>query len=206
MGRGASKAGGKGGGSLKNPKDFKSQQEAEEYFEKTGFIDSLSQDERKGIVTYTGAAFETINDSLRGKRKMADDTQKVIDQIDAGIAKSILKEPVTVYRNVHGMAFGLNGKPPTEAALKELIGGEFVEKGYTSTSAGKNVFGSSDKVLLKINVPSGIGFGGYVAPISQFHSESEFLIKRNTTYRIKGLTTVTDHNGTHTALEIDVVK
>ena len=135
------------------------------------------------VVAYTGSSYRNINRHLRGKGDGYDKQQaeKYIPNID----KVIEEGPRTAktMRVIRGVGSG-----STAAEIAALaVGDEFQDKGYGSTSVKKDWDWSGDGtgsgLTLEVVVPKG-SKGLYVEKISSHKSEQEFLLPRNTKYRI----------------------
>ena len=168
--------------------EFRDLTAAERYFAKNGnWINSLTSAEGIAIYDYTGNGYKDINKGLREDTvKASDNTEigKMVRDMDSAIEKSVLNDAIVVNRLGYAEAFGIKGKV-TNRKRKDLIGGEFIDKGYVSTSAGgKGVMG---EIPMKIKVPPGKGRGGYIGVQSVHSSESEFLLKRSTKFRVTGV-------------------
>ena len=197
MGRGSSSAGG-GGKPITPSTDAKSfgsesiyghNDETDKFFGTNEWIDSLKSSEKSAVTWYTGSAYGPLNENLRSGdsptdlSKCSDYQQAKIKDLDAALAKGVLKEPVTVYR---GSTADLLGGRKTVADIQELVGATIKDKGYVSTSIskGKTFHG---EVGYKIVVPSGKGRGAYVGNISNIPGENEFLLKRNSSFKVMGV-------------------
>lgn len=144
---------------------------------------NLTEDMKDVITQYTDFS-DDINQYLR---KINDweyiDKEMVEGQIvelDKAIKHFELKEPIKVVRGVGLEPFGdkLND-------LSSLIGQEFSDKGFMSTSLIKDGAKKEKPVELILNIPSGKGQGAYINEFSSFTNEEyEFLLKRNTKYKI----------------------
>ena len=174
---------------------------------------ALPQDERDAVHDYTkdrGArSFKAINTSLRtGKwqvpshmgpakamtSQQKSDAKKQIGALDRAISKSTLPEPLVVHRGSGPELVG--GLTDPDAIMKRYGNRVVKDKGFVSTSAVKG--SEMDKTVgvpeeekaravhYRITVPAGKGRGAYIAPISQFHAEEEFLLKRNAGYIVRG--------------------
>lgn len=146
---------------------------------------AITSGERDATVYYTGSAYTSINKLLRndGYDSSSGQMRNTIDNIDKAISKFDLKKNLTVYR---GSGAQLVGGYTTAAEINANMKGAIVrDKGFMSTSA---VHGSqfSGKLKYEIKVPKGKGRGAFVAPISHFKHENEFLLKRGTQFKVMG--------------------
>lgn len=187
MGRGASKASG-GGGRFVVIKDaksfFNSQDESDKFFE--GNLDNLTDKEKGALSWYTTGAYQTFNASLRNDGNNHPNRTK---SMDSAIAKSELKEPIKVFRASSPELLGLSSSASADevfAKAQSLVGANVHDKAYVSGSTTHYPsFGGN--VHYEITVPSGKGRGQYIRQISNIKSESEFLMKRNSDFRITGV-------------------
>lgn len=182
MGRGSSKVGGGGGGSFKLIEDAKvmtSGTEADDFFGNN--LDVLTDKERSALAWYTGSSYGPFNESLRNDKPNHPNRMKSMDE---AIAKGVLNEPITVYRGSTADLLGFKSTP-SMAELKSLVGGEFIDKAFVSSSAVKGQGSFTHKpIQYKITVPAGKGRGQYIRKLSQISPENEFLMKRNTKFRV----------------------
>lgn len=179
MGRGSSKVGG-GGGSFKlieNARKFGTADKADAFFGDN--LKELTGKEKDALSWYTGSAYASFNEALRKGEPIHPNRLKSMDD---AMAKSVLTEPITLSRGSSADLLGFKSTPSV-AELKNLIGGEFVDKAFVSTSA-KSGGGFSGDIGYRITVPPGKGRGQYIKSISHFKSETEFLLNRNTKFRV----------------------
>ena len=185
MGRGSSNAG------KKTPfTTFDTDSDAYKYFMSpeggfTKWKDGMTGGEKKSVEGYTGIDYKQINARLREGDDLGS-YKKQVDEIDSAISKFNLKKNIKVYRgtgmHVAQMMFGTTNPKEIEAKFK---GGTIKDKGYMSSSTNKNkTFNGGFR--LHITVKKGKGKGAYIAPISNFEGESEFLIKRGANLKITG--------------------
>lgn len=146
--------------------------------------DKLSQLEYAAVRRYTGSDYEDINDALRitGLSNARADIRQCVDEMTRALATFNLKRSITVYRGASGAIFG-GDKTVAEINAMAKAGARLIDKGFMSTSASQGAnFGG--KYQFVITVPAGVGRGAYVAPLSHFRSENEFLLQRGTTFKI----------------------
>jgi hypothetical protein len=154
----------------------------------------LSPAQQKALADYQREAYQKINKDLRAGKA----PDKTAQDIDAAIKKSTIKEAVTVYRGV-GANFDSSGMKP---------GAEFTDKGFVSTSMGKERAGlttfSDAKTVFKINVPAGARAAVLNASPGRARSmevEHEVLLPRNSKFRV---VRVTEVNGKK-VVEVEIV-
>jgi len=133
---------------------------------------------------YTGSDYVDINNALRRLQLASSpaDIQRCVDNMTEAISKFQLKKSITVFRGASSSIFG-GHKTAAEINAMAKAGAHLTDRGFMSTSAS---FGAefSGNYKFVITVPAGTGRGAYVAPFSHFRSENEFLLQRNTTFRI----------------------
>lgn len=145
---------------------------------------NLTPEQLSAVRYYTGSAYEDINDALRisGLSNAPHDMQETIARITSALDKFNLKKSLTVYRGASGAIFGGN-KTVAEINAMARAGARLTDKGFMSTSASEGAnFGGDYRFV--ITVPAGTGRGAYVAPVSHYRSENEFLLQRNSTFKI----------------------
>ena len=162
----------------------------------------INSDERAAVIDYTGSEYQKINSCLRsnGYDTASKFLKTKIDRIDADIEKFVLSKTLTVLR---GSSEHLVGGYTTAAEINANLKGAIVrDKAFMSTSA---VSGDQfpGKILYQITVPKGKGRGAFVAPISNFKTENEFLLKRGTQFKVLGAST--DTHG-HVVVRLRVVR
>lgn len=184
MGRGTSKTRG-GGGAFKlieGAKEMTSAAEADAFFGNN--LDELTDNEKKALTWYTTSAFDTFNEGLRNDKPIHTNRMKSMDD---AMAKGVLTEPITVWRGSTADLLGFKSTPSI-SELKGLIGGEFIDKAFVSSSAVKGQGSFTHKpVQYKITVPAGKGRGQWIKHLSDISPENEFLMKRSTKFKVTGV-------------------
>ena len=146
--------------------------------------DSLSRIEYEAVRRYTGEDYVDINDALRkfGLSRASSDIRQCIDDMTRALSTFNLKKSIVVFRGGNGAIFG-GDKTVEQINAMAKAGVKLMDKGFMSTSAsqGANFAG---KYQFIITVPAGVGRGAYVAPLSHYRSENEFLLQRGTTFKI----------------------
>lgn len=140
------------------------------------WLTALTGTQKDAVVSYTGSAYEAMNDYLRanGAYDASDRTKQLIKQCQAALKKASLPEDVIVRRGSgYNMLKELN-IDISETNKDKLIGGVVQDLGFLSTSPDPRGGFSSD-IEYVIKIPEG-SQAMYVAPISQFHSEQELLV------------------------------
>lgn len=145
------------------------------------YIKALTNDERDAVKDYTLVGYSGVNRYLRGKSEASPEDLRLIEELDKAISKFTLKDDILVYRNV-----GRDALPPYGFDIMDLVGKEYNDKAFMSTSVLKDGAFSRYDVMLEITVPKGKGNGAYINGLSTFKDEEyEFLIKRDATFKIK---------------------
>ena len=181
----------------KNVKKFSNDTEALEYhrnhnFHRDFWDNDLSANERQGVVDYTGSDYMTMNRTLRDDKynslSKISDLRKKIDGATSALEKSTVADDVTLWRGMgskNTLARSLNVSRSDLSQMVSdgsIVGRTFTEKGFSSTGVIQSS-GWDKEVFLEIIAPAGTK-GMYVAPISNFKSENELLLQRNTTYEV----------------------
>lgn len=156
--------------------------------------DSLTDNERNAVISYTGDKCKIMNEVLRrNTMKTSLDREEVnflIKDCTSALEKTVLKEDVLVtrgldkyaLRNLLGVEDAQTQKLDDPAFLKTLVGKVYTEKGFISTG-GSEFDGFSTAAKIHIFAPKGTR-GMYVAPVSNHDYEHELLLQRNTEFKI----------------------
>ena len=144
------------------------------------FEDSVSTDEAKSVAFYSHTGDKQINSILRSGIA-DDDIKSYVQDLDNIISRFEVPEDVSLYRGSNldflYREFNINN-------LEDLLGKSYIDKGYTSTSIIlDNAFLNKDAVF-EIKLPGGKGRGAFISSFSRHFDELEFLIKRNTKFKI----------------------
>lgn len=140
------------------------------------WLATLTGTQKSAVVSYTGSAYEAMNDYLRasGAYDASDRTKQLIKQCQAALKKASLPEEVIVRRGSGYNMLKELGLDISEANKDKLVGGIVQDLGFLSTSPDLSG-GFSSGIEYVIKIPEG-SQAMYVAPISQFHSERELLV------------------------------
>lgn len=148
------------------------------------YVNSLSNEIKESILSYTTYMYSVINDYLENKTQNNEKLNKIIKDIDIAIKNAPpLQKDLIVYRVLN---------LPVIKSIKYknkllLLGYKGLYKGYISTSLDKNVtniFLNKDNeeevssYLFKICVKKGTRCL-FIESISNFESEQEVLLPRN---------------------------
>jgi len=160
---------------------------------------SFLRADNPNIYEYTGGTYGGINAVLRGGDSLAkakrcygdgfDEAKykKIANGISNELSKFKLNEPLELRRCVGSVDF-ITGASSSVEDMKKAIGKVYTEKGFTSTSIcgeAYTIFGgnSPTKTTLEIIAPTHTK-GAYIYKISDSPAEFEFLIDKNTSFKI----------------------
>lgn len=146
------------------------------------WLRAISSAERNGVEVYTGSAYVSMNEYLRGQRsstRYADE----IKQATAALKKASLPEEVIVRRGSDYNMLRELGADISEANKDKLIGAIVTDKGFMSTSPASGG-GFSGDIEYVVKVPKG-SQAMYVDTISRHRGEKELLINRGGKYIIE---------------------
>ena len=138
----------------------------------------LSNEEKEIIADYSGDRYSDINEYLRnGDTSDENYSKRGIQTLDNVIDKFELKDPITVYRAI-------------SPAIAEKIKNTYTDKAFQSTTVDPNMLKNdtnrNNKSLLILNIPKGKGRGAYINEHSLYQDkEHEFLLKRNSTFKVR---------------------
>lgn len=151
-----------------------------------GWIRGLTQDEQDTVRRYTGSLYDQLNppmytygEEISGPQTFLATNVKQYETLDKALAKAENKSEIMTIRGMDGSPFR-----DLEDITPDDVGKSYTVPNYFSTSPGGGEFGGKDHIL-HILVPKGKGFGAYVAPISEWPREREYLLKRNGRYLIE---------------------
>lgn len=145
------------------------------------WLNTISDDERRGVVTYTGSAFMNMNKYLRGLTS-ENRFPEAIENCKAALDKASLPERTIVTRgsdwgSLQGM-FGNNSKAMREILdgnYKNVVGAVIGDKGFFSTTPTFSG-GFTGEVRYVIEVPKG-SHAMYIDSISRYQGEYELLLQ-----------------------------
>lgn len=122
--------------------------------------------------TYTGEAFEDINSNLRFGESLSKKHQKIVNNIDNAMNDAPrTEESMIVYRS---MAPGI-----VNSLIQE--GSQFQDRAFVSTSIDSSA--TPGPANVEIRIPKG-SKGIYVAGLSDYENEKEFLLPRNAKFNV----------------------
>jgi hypothetical protein len=153
------------------------------------WIKTLTKPQKKAIYNYTSVGYKDINSSLRGLMQPTTKVSREVGKIDRGLKTFNMPYNVTVWRgtSLQSIGYGVQG-----SVLK--VGAHYSDGAYMSTSFNSDIARSFNAdAIIKLQLPAG-KFGAAIAPLSDFHSEDEFLVKHGEKLIITGITK--SHNKT----------
>lgn len=180
--------------SLNNLAEFEKWQE--EYYKLNSSV-SFTKDDNPNINRYSGSAYEILNPMLRGGKKFEkiqkynkidiQEYEKLSDGISNELSKFKLPTPLNLTRCVRDVDY-ITGTTSSLEDMKKAIGSTYIEKGFTSTTICSDTMlpfgiGSPTQTTLEIYAPQNTK-GAYIFKMSDHPSEFEFLIDKNTTFKI----------------------
>lgn len=153
---------------------------------------NLSKKQKEAITEYTSSSFTDINRFLRFNKPTSKNMKESIKNIKKGLGKNPLQESLIVRRGADYDALsGMLGTTEhldfnsSDESLNKIIGAVMQDKGFFSTSPIATGGFTYKDIDFVIKCPEGTQ-GTYIAPISQFSNEKEFLINAGTSFIIKG--------------------
>ncbi|MEV0483139.1 ADP-ribosyltransferase [Streptomyces sp. NPDC050508] len=142
------------------------------------FMDGLDPERKEGLVTYTGSAYDPINNHLRFDTKVPDSILHTIDEMDKVMDARPVPEDIMVVRGTGIGHLGLDSP-------MELQGGVWDDKAFTSTAIGKTPPPPFDAkpVWMHLRVPKDTP-ALWLESITQVKGERELLLARGTEYKV----------------------
>lgn len=137
----------------------------------------------KTIRDYTGLSFKKVNAALRNPSLMSLFAQSTINTL-RGVMRPTTQD-MRVFRSTRVDNFGVT----TPDELRNLVGKDFVDRGFTSTTIDPYTFVSTTKgsksphVRVYIDVPKGSS-AAYVADVSHARHEQELLLNSGTKFHM----------------------
>ena len=178
----------------------------------------LSGSEKNAITAYTGNSYHPMNLFLRNRKEyqlmypkglgLDNHVDTSIKNLTSALNKTSTKEDIVVHRGVGDALKKMLGHDNiSDSAMKTkeyreaLKGMTFTEKGFFSSGGStKDAWGG---VKLHAYVPKG-SKAAYVNPISSHMGENEFVLQRNSTFKINDVISKAD--GTITDVIIELIE
>jgi outer membrane biosynthesis protein TonB len=144
-------------------------------------VRNLDSSQQTAIQDYSGEDYREINNGLRGKGDLSENHQETVNQLDSAIRDNTLPQPTVLYRGM---------KMNDDLAARMQPGTTFTDNAYTSTSFDQRISedfsGSTGSAVMRIKAPAGQN-GVAMSAISDYPTESEFLLPRGTRYQINSV-------------------
>lgn len=192
-------------------KMFSNGYEANDYYSSQffnrGYWNSLSDSQRSAINSYSEYSYGPMNRILRGYSVSKNEqikAENLIHDCTSALENSCFSEDVFVHRGVGRDSLNeILGVGTSDLKNSDFLGklkeSLFTEKGFFSSACSEDdVFGG---VKMHVFCPKGTK-GMYVVPISSHSGEHEFLLQRNSTFRILDLKTDGEGNITDIMMEV----
>lgn len=180
--------------SLSNLNEFEEWQN--KYYDYNSGV-SFSREDNPNIFTYTGGAYDAINALERGGeqlekakrcyRNRLSEYEGIGNKISEELSKFKLPDPINVRRSVGNVDY-ITGATSSIEYMKNSIGKIFTEKGFINTTVCSDAilpFGGygSTRTVLDIYAPTN-SRGAYIYKISESPAEFEYLLDKNTKFKI----------------------
>jgi DNA-binding CsgD family transcriptional regulator len=138
------------------------------------YLNTLPHDEKSVVQKYTGSWYATANSALRKEARMTPKLKEDIEALDRALDKGSAPHDLTVVRGLGSFQYDVSPG-------KLWPGKVLTDKGFASTSV--NVGGGFGGQKLVIRVPKGAK-GLFVRPLSHYAGEDEFLLPRNSKFKV----------------------
>lgn len=177
---------------------YKSNSPNKVYNDFSKWKESLTDNEKRGIKTYSGQSYKNINNFLRGVNNNVGMYEKeMIEETSKALAKSITSEDVVVRRAVSrkGVAglFDTDGIREIAKNKEDYIGKVITEKGFTSASI-VDLDKFKGEVEYIIRIPKGSKGVGYIGSAEGLGGEAlgnsgefEMLIDKGAKFIVKDI-------------------
>lgn len=142
-----------------------------------------SQEEYKALNEYTGSIYSEINDYLRFDKNVSKHVKDLVKDLDSAMERDTLDRDLLLLRGADISIFSEDVQENIWDNPKMLVGTTFHDKGFMSTSISATNGFYKNGVLFHIKAPKGTK-GAFVQPLSEFASEYEYLLPRDTTLKI----------------------
>ena len=146
---------------------------------------NLTDEERTAIRKYTSSYYTPMNEWLRKQRPSKSFSanelktlKETIKACETGLAKGILRDDVLFHRQVRLDMLEVYSKARH---------GIFIDEGFVSTTPVKGSF--TGTVDVEIKILAGTEIGAWIAPLSRYVEEYEFLLNRGSKFLIESIDT-----------------
>lgn len=174
----------------------------------------LTSEEKKSLRSYTSDFYKEVNGILRGNKTQKnmskedfDYTNYVIKQCTSALSKTSTKNDMKTLRAMSesGLSKFLNideSVLTNKDSIKSLIGLTTVDRGFFSTTTNNKTLKKYGSIILQVSIPKG-SQGMDISPYSYSSKESEFILQRNTTFKVSDVHI--DNNGKIIGVSVDVI-
>lgn len=148
-------------------------------------VESLSEEQKQALQSYTGFGATRINTAIRQGR-ITPAIQKEIDLLDVALKDGVMPGTVILHRDTSFGFLGLDvSSKPTTEELSRIIGRTVTNDIFTSTSF-KSLGLSARNTELWLTVPTGYRGCQYLPSVAlpQYKGQEEVLFARGMRYRI----------------------
>lgn len=143
---------------------------------------NLTPHQRDVMSDYAADGYSNINSYLRGydngESYDIDFVKGQVKALDKTINDYTLQEPIITYRAINSEAI-----IPMSGDINSLIGTEYTDKAFMSTTPYPNSPALNKDLIMKIKLPAGKGIGAYLNGYNTL-DEVEFLLARNSRFTI----------------------
>lgn len=169
------------------------------------YLSLLDNKQKDALTEYSGSSYGTINGILRGKVNLPNESSRtryenLIENLSSALNDKTLGQNAKLYRGVYD--FHLDDLKLTPADLEDksedwfkekLVGKVYTDKAFQSTSIDpSSSFSGKFKIEYNANEDTN---GMYIADLSRFPNEKEFLINKNTSAIIQDVQLLTNGSG-----------
>lgn len=169
-----------------------------------GYIDALTEEQKRAIGNYSGSWYHEINGLLRGTANyLSEDskekTRKQIDEISGALNGKTLGQNAKLFRGVYefhldDLSLKADDIEKGEDWLKEqLLGKVYTDKAFQSTSIDPSrAFGGKFRIEYLASEDTN---GMFIKDLSMFSNEKEFLLNKNASAVIQDVQVMTNDMG-----------
>lgn len=198
----------KGGGESSVSKARRELSKSKTYLTKLYNKIKYTQQEKDAAKEYTSHFSNKINRALRRKAELKGRMSDIVNDLDSIISKNKLTKPITVYRKGPLSMLGLKSGATLED-VENSVGTVLLDRAYMSSSINPNdeTAESDDtdtSVQMIMEVPPG-DRGAYIAPMSGYEGEEEYLLKRGTYYKVKSVTPASESDIFKYIVKVEVI-
>ncbi|GHD98933.1 ADP-ribosyltransferase [Streptomyces alanosinicus] len=165
------------------------------------FMKGLDRETRSGVVTYSGSAYDPINNHLRYGTDVPQHILDTIKNMDEIMDARPVPEDIMVVRGT-GVGHIEVGGHPIDSPL-DMIGGTFDDKAFTSTALGESPPPPFNQkpVWMHLRVPKDTP-ALWLEPITLVKDERELLLAKGSFYKVTRVFFDEAHNKWHVYGEV----